>query len=154
MYQGSEYTRILNILKFWICLWFSIYQSSEYARLTHGPECIWIISEYAGICVNVPKSARIAFALHIPIVIPCLFKRVVTHFNKVSSLREHEVLISIKCQVWGNMRFFSWRDKIWFLYSSWKYFICFLCQTKYFYKQDLQFGTRVVKGRDSCHTII
>ena len=33
-----------------------------------------------------------AFALHVPIVIPCLRERVVTFFNKVYTLKEYEVV--------------------------------------------------------------
>ena len=130
--QGSEYTKILhtrlvmNLPGFWIHVWFWICQGSEYVRVTQGSEYAWIclimsgwicvdMSEYAGICVNMPKSARIVFVLYFPIAIPCLLEGVVTYFNVFTKL---EVL------VWMKMRLFSWRDTIWF--SSCKYFIWFL----------------------------
>ena len=135
--SGSEYTRVLNKPGFWIsqvseytkvliCVWFWICQGSEYVRVTQGSEYAWIclimsgwicvdMSEYAGICVNMPKSARIVFVLYFPIAIPCLLEGVVTYFNVFTKL---EVL------VWMKMRLFSWRDTIWF--SSCKYFIWFL----------------------------
>ena len=76
--QGPEYTKVLNtrlvisLPEFWIRVWFWICQGSEYARVTQGSEYAWIcltmsgwicldMSEYAGICVNMPKSAWIAF---------------------------------------------------------------------------------------------
>ena len=39
-----------------------------------------------------PKSVRMALALHVPIVISCLLECVVTYFNEVYSLKEHEVV--------------------------------------------------------------
>ena len=30
------------------------------------------IAEYAGMCMNIPEYARVAFILHVHIVIPCL----------------------------------------------------------------------------------
>ena len=58
------------------------------------------------------------FCLHyFPIVIPYLLENVVTYFN---ILMKREVI------VWGNVNLFSWRDKIWFFCSRWKYLICFL----------------------------
>ena len=40
------------------------------------------MSEYARIYVNMPKSARMAFVLYFPILIPCLLECVVTYFNE------------------------------------------------------------------------
>ena len=110
--SGFEYGRFLNIPRFWICLWF------EYM-----PE-FWIcpgynilnMPEYAGKCVNVPKSAWMTFVLHFPIVIFCLYKTVVNYFN---------VYMKLEVIVWRNMRLVSWRDKIWFfLVVAWS--ICFI----------------------------
>ena len=39
------------------------------------------IPEYTRICVNMSKSAWMAFILHFPIVIRCQFARVITYFN-------------------------------------------------------------------------
>ena len=114
----SEYTKVLNTCLvmnlpwFWIRVWFWIFQSSEYVRVTQGFAWIclimsgWIcldMSEYAGICVNMPKSAWITFLLYFPIVIPCPLEGVVTYFNVFTRL---EVL------VWMKMRLFSWRDNL------------------------------------------
>ena len=58
--QGSEYTKILHTLWFWIC------QGSEYVKVTQGSEYAWIcliMSKYAGIGMNMPKYAWIAFLL-------------------------------------------------------------------------------------------
>ena len=54
----------------------------DYARLN--------MSEYAGIRVNMPKSALMAFVLYLPIVIPCLVEHVVTYYNVDTKL---EVLV-------------------------------------------------------------
>ena len=52
---------------FWMCFWFWIYQSSEYAKVMQGCECVWIclnnswiyliVSEYAWTYLNVPEYA-------------------------------------------------------------------------------------------------
>ena len=34
--------------------------------------------------------------------------------------------------VWRNMSLFPWREKIWFFYRSWKYFICFFALDQIF----------------------
>ena len=65
------------------------------------------MSEYTGICVNFPKSARMAFVLYFPIVIPCLLESVVTYFN-----------------VYTRQNFLE-DKKLDFFYSSCKYFISF-----------------------------
>lgn len=46
-----------------------------------------------------PKSAQLVFVLHPPpvpppIVIPCPVECVITYFNKVYSLKEHEAIFS------------------------------------------------------------
>ena len=66
--------------------------------------------EYADICVNIPKSARTAFVLYFPIVIPCLLERVLTYFNAYTKL---EVLVLRKM-----MLFLVGDTKIDFSYSS------------------------------------
>ena len=118
--QDSEYTKVLNtrlvlnLPEFWIRVWFWIYQGSEYVRVRQGSQYAWIclimsgwicldMSEFAGICVNMSKSAWIAFALYFSIVIPCLREGVVTYFNIFTKL---EVLD------WMKMRLFSWRDTL------------------------------------------
>ena len=121
IYQVSEYASgyarvlnrrlVLNLPGFWICqgytgFWIYLIMSR------------WIclgMCEYAGICVNMPKSAWMAFVLYFPIVMPCLLEGVVTYFNVFTKL---EIL------VWMKMRLFSWRHAIWF--SSCKYFSWFL----------------------------
>lgn len=91
IYQNCEYTRVLNMLRFLRWLWFWIWQGFEYTRITQDPGRAWIMLHYvliclnmpecAWICVNMPKSARVVSVLHVPIVTPCLLKRVVTYFN-------------------------------------------------------------------------
>ena len=44
------------------------------------------IPENADVCVNMPKSSRMAFVLYFPIVIPCLLERVLTYFNVYTKL--------------------------------------------------------------------
>ena len=85
IWQGFEQTRVLNKPGFWIYqgseyapgyefarvlntrVWLWVCQDSEYVRITQGSEYAWIclimsgwicldLSEYAGICVNMPKS--------------------------------------------------------------------------------------------------
>ena len=47
------------------------------------------MSEYAEICVNMPKSAWMVF-LYFPIVIPCLIERARSYFNVYTKV---EVLV-------------------------------------------------------------
>ena len=134
--QSSKYTKalnkplVLNLPNFWIN------QGSEYVRsnrVLNMPKYAWLclaewtcmdMSEYADICVNMPKSSWMAFALYFPIVIPCLLERVLTYFN-----------VCRKLEVWvlRKMMLFSWRHKHWFFYSNWNFIWC-LFWTKYFYK--------------------
>ena len=65
--------------------------------------------EYADICVNIPKSARTAFVLYFPIVIPCLLERVLTYFN---------VDIKLEILVLRKMMLFLVDTNIDFFYSS------------------------------------
>ena len=60
-------------------------------------EYAWIIPGFVWLCLNVPKFVLMAFVLHSPI--------------GITYLKEH--------------RLFSWKVKIWFFYSSWKYLILF-----------------------------
>ena len=63
-------------------------------------ENVWIcliMPEYSRVHMNMGKCAWIVFDLNFSIVILCLFKRRVTYFNGVHSLK--------------SMRSFSWRDK-------------------------------------------
>ena len=94
-------------------IWFWIYKGSVYHRITQVSKYAWVIPEYAmpeyaGICVNVPKSIWTTFILHISIAIPCLFECVVTYFS---------VYMKLEVLAWRNTRLFSWRGKIWF---SWQ----------------------------------
>ena len=119
--QGSKYTKalnmplVLNLPRLWIN------QGSEYVRLhrvLNMPEYVCVImpgwicmgmSEYANICVHMPKSAWMAFALYFPIVMPCLLERVLTYFN---------VCTKLEVFVLRRMMLFSSRHKHWFFYSS------------------------------------
>ena len=109
--SGSEYARVLNV---YIPSVLKIvgYPYPKYVRiiqdLSNMREYRWIcihMPGYTRICVNMPKYAWMAFVLHFPIVIPCLIKRVVSHFNAHMKL---DVI------VWRNMSLFSWRNKTWF----------------------------------------
>ena len=96
--HNSEYARILNMplvvsmIGFWICLWFSRYQCSEYARFTQGPEYAWICLKNSWICLIMPGSVWVAFVFHVPVVITCLLECIVIYLNKVYSLKEHEAV--------------------------------------------------------------
>ena len=46
--------------------------------------------DYARICVNTPRSAWMAFA------ILCLLECVITYFNEVNSLKEHEIVFLMR----------------------------------------------------------
>ena len=65
--------------------------------------------EYADICVNMPKSAWMAFVLYFPIVIPRLIERVLTYFN---------VYTKLELLVFRKMMLFFVDTKIDFFYSS------------------------------------
>ena len=147
---------VLNSPRFWICLWFwmchsfgyarvllchwlLMCQSCECARVTQGSDYAWIIHknawlcliylnmpEYVVICLNLPKSVWMVFVLHFP------SGYITLHVVTYSSVyRKVEVI------AWRNMKLFCLFKRqrgFDFSYSSWKYFICFLVQTKYFYK--------------------
>ena len=91
--QGSGYTRVLNMRLVLIMPRFWIYQSSEYIRVTRGYEYTWIclnnfcicliMLEYVRICLNIREYARMAFVL---------LKLVITYFNEVYSLNEHDAV--------------------------------------------------------------
>ena len=90
MFQGSEDTGVLNM--------------PELHKVWNMPEYVWIIpeyawfclnmSKYAGICVNIPKSAWLALVLHVLIVIPCLLERAVPNFNYSLKKQENEKYVS------------------------------------------------------------
>ena len=121
IYQGSEYasgyefarvlnTRlVLNLPGFWIC---QGYTGFWICLIMSGWICL-DMSEYAGICVNMPKSAWIAFVLYIPIVIPCLLEGVVTYFNVITKL---EVLVWWGCFLGEAIWFSSCKYIVWFLF--------------------------------------
>ena len=74
IYQGSEYpsgfedARVLNIPRFWICLWFWICQGSEYTRVLNMsglhsvlniPDYVWLnMPRYIWICRNMRECAQ------------------------------------------------------------------------------------------------
>ena len=89
-------------------------------RPLNVPEYPWIIPvfrdyvwtclnvhKYTRNCVNMPKSFRKAFIVHIPVVKPCLRQQVITYFNEVYGLKKQEETI-----------FFTWRD-----FKKWKFFL-------------------------------
>ena len=141
--SGSECAIVLDIPGFWICLWFWMCQDSEYKRVlnmvcihkvTQGSKYIWIIPEYAWmclilpgfiwICLNMPEYAWICLNglcftfLNFPIslTIPSLLEHVITYLNVYRRL---EVI------VWRNMRQFSWIDNIWFFLWQQEVFLLF-----------------------------
>ena len=68
------------------------------------------MSENAGIYMNMPKSTRMAFLLHVSIVMPCLPEGVVTYFSKVYSMKEHEAVF-LKRQIFPVVA-----GNIWFIF--------------------------------------
>ena len=78
------------------------------------------MSEYAGICVDMPKSTWMTFVLFFPIEILCLVEPMVTYFNVYTKL---EVIIRSYYETRG---YFLEETKFDFFYSSWKYLISYL----------------------------
>ena len=109
---------VLNMPGFWI------YQSSEYARVTHGSKYAGIIPEYAWICLNMPEYAWICLNLPEWLLI-YIFPVVKLHYTWCLNVYRRLQVI-----VWRKMKLFSWRDKILFF----PILFVFLFQTKYFYK--------------------
>ena len=56
-------------------------------RVLNIPEYFLNMPEYEGIWTNMAKSTYKAFVLHVPVVIPCELKRVITYYNEVYNLR-------------------------------------------------------------------
>ena len=132
MCQSFRYTRVLNRPLVLNMLGFWIYQSSEMPGLhrvqtmpesfLNIPDYVWMseyawIYDYTGICLNMPKSAWMAFVLHFStssFVLQFLF-----YFfewlqeTRGYNLKEHEVV-------------FLKRQNLIFFYRSWKYFIFFI----------------------------
>ena len=114
MYQGFEYSSVLNMSGFWI-----------YYVCTGSWVCLNVIElflnmpEYVGIYINMPKFAWMAFVLHVTNLIPWLLEFVDTYFNKVYSLKEQETVFfeETRCDL---------------LCSSWMCLICFLFRLVYF----------------------
>ena len=50
------------------------------------PDYVWLMPGYVDICVNMPKSARMALALYFPISVPSLLERVLTYFSVYTKL--------------------------------------------------------------------
>ena len=61
--SGSQYTRFLNIPEFWICQGFT----GTWICLNNSWICL-VMPEYAGVWVDIPKSAWMAFDLYVPII--------------------------------------------------------------------------------------
>ena len=86
---------------------------SEYAWII--PDYAWIsqnMLDYARMCVNIPKSASMAFVLHVPIVIPCLLEYVFTYLKKVYGLKERGTVF-LK---WQNFNYSILAKNIWFVF--------------------------------------
>ena len=106
--SGSKYARVLNIP--WL---HRVLDMSEYTWII--PDYAWLcrnMLDYARICLNIAKSAWIAFVLHVPIVIPCPLEYIFTCFTEVYGLKEQETFLEV--------------TKFYFIYISWKYLIRFL----------------------------
>ena len=122
-------------------------------KFLHILDYTWICRNvpcYAGILVNMPKSACVDFVSHDLILIPCLLEHMVIYFSKIYSLKEHETVF-LKRQ---NLIFFFvvagciWyifclrlniftRFQIWF-YPWWLMELdCESCYTKFQYSIDI-----------------
>ena len=110
------------------------------------PEYAWIIPEYAWIRRNMREYAYIClnfFVLHFPIVLLCLFERMVTYFKVYAKLEDI---------VWRNMKVFFEETKFHFFIKAGSicFVFCFrlnslISKTSNFV---LHFG-----GRESCYTL-
>ena len=99
-----EYTWVLNmpgLIRFWLCL------NNSWTCLN--------MPGYAKICMNMPKSACMAFLLF-PIIIPCLPECMINYFN---------VYTKPEAMSEGIQGCFPEEIKLDFFCSSWKYLICF-----------------------------
>ena len=134
MCQSFGYTKVLNMPLVLNMPWFWTYQSFEYVRVTQGSEYVWIIPEYAWICLimsgyfwiclSMVEYAWICLNLLLYIFpLPHLSYNVPSPWTR-GYLFEH-LQETLEVMVWKNMRLSFWRNKICFFYSSCKYFICF-----------------------------
>ena len=132
IYQGSEYTRFLNIAGFWIC------HGSEYTRVLNIPD-VWIKkgSKYAR-ALNIPgfwicqglSIARLWICFWYWICQGCKYARITECFESTCeyfclclNLPENpRIYMHIPTSAWvalslqRNRRLFSWRDKLWLLF--------------------------------------
>ena len=122
IHQDCKYARVLNMLLVLIISGFCIYHGSKYFRVPNMPEYVWMIPGYAWLCLNVPKSLWIPFALPLTIVIP---------YPK----EPYTVFLESK-----NLIYF---------YSSWKYLILFVLEwiiLQVRFQIVVTFGGRVSRG--------
>ena len=137
------------------CSWYSFNQPwkdemlnwcwNHQAVLNLGPWIRLIMSKYARICVNMPKSASVAFVLHVPIVITCLLECMVTYFIEVYSLKEHEAVF-LKRKYWISS---TEAGSIWFVFR-----FRLNTFTSKISNLLLHFGAEGAKGHGSWYTII
>ena len=102
---------------------FCIYLGSKYVRILNMPQYVWIIPEYAWLCLSVPKSVWMAFVLYLPIVFPYLKE-------------PYAVFLESK--------------KLIFFYSGWKYLISFVLDQIFFkvrFQIAVTFGGRGGRGQ-------
>ena len=103
--SGFECTRVLNIPEFWVCQGYTGFRicldNSQICLKVWTRKCL-DMSEFVAICVNMSKSAWMAFVLHFPIS-----QFVLQSLVYLNSL----LLYSLKFIVWRNMKLFSWEDK-------------------------------------------
>ena len=139
MCQSFGYTRVLNMTLALNTPEFWIYHSSEYTRVAQGSEYTWLIPEYAWICLIM--SEYVWICLNLPEWLLFYIPPFHDLFYNPFSTGTHGYLFELLQEIKGclNMRLFSWSmleetKFVFFFHSNWKYFICFLFETKYFYK--------------------
>ena len=138
IYQGSEYASNFEYVRiecqFWMCQGYTRFRiclNNWICLNIPDYVCICLnMPDSARICVNMPKSFWMAFWMTFPNFRIC-FTNLFLLEHVVTYLKVYRILEVI---VWIYVRLFSWRDKKIFFYRGWKYFICFLFWTKYFYK--------------------
>ena len=112
IFQATSYfypppIKLMLILKSLLPPPIAIVPSIQYLReCLNMPEYSWIYWIYW----TMTKSVRMAFVLHVTIIISFLLEHVIIYFNEVYSPRKNAV-------------FLKWKNLIFFL-SSWKYLIC------------------------------
>ena len=108
---------VLNMWGFWI-------YHGQHARVTHGSQYVWIIHEYAWLCLNIPKSSWMAFALHLAILIPYL-KEPQAVFLKSKNLIFSILAGSVSFCIFLDWMFLHWISLDWML-QAFKFAVTFV----------------------------